>query len=127
MFDLTDKKIRGELTVFTACTPGVSLLETTIEAAEIATAGVGVLLSTACSSFDRFQNLQQRGKRICRSMKSISWGGCAASPNRHGESGCVLNRSRNKNGKDDFSLRGFLRENRGANEPIKSTSQKGRR
>jgi hypothetical protein len=112
--------------VFTACTPAVSLLKTTIEAVIIPAVGVGVLLSPACSSFDRFQNLQQRNERICRSMKSISGGGCAASPKMHGKSDRDVNRSRNRTRNDHFSPRGFLRENHGASKPIKSTSQKGR-
>jgi hypothetical protein len=128
MQQLNIRKIRPAEDRFTACTSALSLLETTPEAAKTGTAGVGILLSPACSSFDRFQNLQQRDERICRSVKSISWGGCAASPKMHGESGGGgVNRSKNRNGNDNFSPRGFLRENHGANEPIKTTSQKGRR
>jgi UDP-N-acetylmuramoylalanine-D-glutamate ligase len=89
-----DKKNREVQRVFTACTSALSLLETTTEAAKTATAGVGILLSPACSSFDRFQNLQQRDGRICRPVKSISWGGVAASPKMHGESDGGMNRSR---------------------------------
>src|ERR1019366_9643759 len=112
---LNDKKNREMLPAFTACTSGLSLLETITEAAKTATTGVGILLSPACSNFDRFQNLQQRDERICRSVKSISWGGCAASPKMHGESGGVVNLSKHRNGNDNFSPRGFLRENHGAN------------
>jgi UDP-N-acetylmuramoylalanine-D-glutamate ligase len=89
-----DKKNRAMQGVFTACAPALSLLETTTEAAKTAMAGVGILLSPACSSFDRFQNLQQRDGRICRLVKSISWGGVAASPKLHGENDGGMNRSR---------------------------------
>ena len=124
---MNDKKDREDFRAFTACTPVISLLETTIEAAKTATVGDEFLLSPACSSFERFQNIQQKGKRLWPSRKSISWGCPAASPKMHGSSSRILNQLENKNTTENLSLHGFLRENHEVNEPIKSTSQKGRR
>ena len=57
----TREKLRGAWSLFTPCTLSDSLLEAVAEAARNAVAGDIVLLSPACSSFDQFQNYQQRG------------------------------------------------------------------
>ena len=78
------EKIRSAWSLFTPCTLTDSLLEALTEAAKNAVAGDVVLLSPACSSFDQFQNYQQRGERFCQLVKSISWGGPPANPNISG-------------------------------------------
>jgi UDP-N-acetylmuramoylalanine--D-glutamate ligase len=77
------EKIRSAWSLFTPCTLMDSLLEAVTEAAKNATSGDVILLSPACSSFDQFQNYQQRGERFCQIVKSISWGGSVATPNRN--------------------------------------------
>ena len=94
---LNDKKNRAVIRVFTACTPAHSLLETTVAVEKSAAVGVRFLLSPVGSSFERFQNLQQRGEKICRPVKSISRGWSVACPKMHGESGDGSNRSENSN------------------------------
>lgn len=79
------EKIRSAWSLFTPCTLAGSLLEAVTEAAKNAVPGDVVLLSPACSSFDQFQNYQQRGERFCEIVKSISWGGNSASPNMSGK------------------------------------------
>jgi UDP-N-acetylmuramoylalanine--D-glutamate ligase len=69
------EKIRSAWSLFTPCTLVDSLLEAVTEVAKNAAPGDVVLLSPACSSFDQFQNYQQRGERFCQIVKSISWGG----------------------------------------------------
>jgi len=123
----TYEKLCAALRAFTSCTPADSLLETMLKAAKTASAGDGISLSPACSSFDLFQDFQQRGVRIYPLMKSISWGRLAGRPKMHGETAAAWNRLDCRSRNENFSPRGFLRENHGANEPIKSTSQKGRR
>ena len=127
MQKLNDQKVRAEFRVFTACTAGVSLLEPFIGAVKTATVGDEFLLSPAGSSFERFQNLQQTGERIRPVVQSISGGCPAASPKMHGLGRPGPDEIEVKHGKINFSRRGFLREKRAASEPIKSTSQKGRR
>jgi UDP-N-acetylmuramoylalanine--D-glutamate ligase len=58
----TREKIRAAWGLFTPCTLADSLLEAVHIAAQNAVAGDVVLLSPACSSFDQFQNYQQRGE-----------------------------------------------------------------
>lgn len=57
----TREKIRAAWSLFTPCTLKDSLIEAVKEAAASAVSGDVVLLSPACSSFDQFQNYQQRG------------------------------------------------------------------
>jgi UDP-N-acetylmuramoylalanine--D-glutamate ligase len=78
------EKIRAAWGLFTPCTLADSLLEAVTEAAKNATAGDVVLLSPACSSFDQFQNYQQRGERFCQTVKSISGGRHGADPHMNG-------------------------------------------
>ena len=68
------EKIRAAWSLFTPCTLADSLLEAVTEATRNASPGDVVLLSPACSSFDQFQNYQQRGERFCEIVKSISRG-----------------------------------------------------
>lgn len=68
------EKIRSAWSLFTPCTLAGSLLEAVNEAAKKASSGDVILLSPACSSFDQFQNYQQRGERFCQIVKSISRG-----------------------------------------------------
>ena len=62
VFGETREKIRAAWSLFTACTPVETLLEGFSEAAKKAASGDVVLLSPACSSFDQFQNYQERGE-----------------------------------------------------------------
>jgi UDP-N-acetylmuramoylalanine--D-glutamate ligase len=75
------EKIRSAWSLFTPCTLAGSLLEAVTVAAKSAAPGDVVLLSPACSSFDQFQNYQERGEKFCQIVKSISWGEPPASPN----------------------------------------------
>lgn len=75
------EKIRSAWSLFTPCTLADSLLEAVTVVARNAASGDVVLLSPACSSFDQFQNYQQRGEKFCQIVKSISWGGTEADPN----------------------------------------------
>jgi UDP-N-acetylmuramoylalanine--D-glutamate ligase len=68
------EKIRSSWSLFTPCTLADSLLEAVTEAAKNATPGDVILLSPACSSFDQFQNYQQRGEKFYAAVKSISRG-----------------------------------------------------
>src|SRR5690606_35024277 len=68
------EKIRSAWSLFTPCTLADSLLEAVTVAEKNAVPGDVVLLSPACSSFDQFQNYQQRGERFCEIVKSISRG-----------------------------------------------------
>lgn len=74
------EKIRAAWSLFTPCTLARTLLEAVLEAAKIAAPGDVVLLSPACSSFDQFQNLAERGEMFCRAVKSISWGASETAP-----------------------------------------------
>jgi hypothetical protein len=120
------KKNCAEIDTFTACTAPVSLLETNVEAAEIGAGGDRILLSPACSSFDRFQILKQCDERICLVKKSISWGRRNCSPKMHGQNRVQAGSRTGVVGRYNFSFRGFLRENHGTNQPVKSTSQNRR-
>ena len=122
-----DQKVRADFRVFTACTAGVSLLEPVIGAVKTAPVGDEFLPSPACSSFERFQNFKQTGERIAPFLQSISWGCYPVSPKMHGDLSFVPEQSSGKNRNVNFSRCGFLREKRAASEPIKSSSQKGRR
>jgi UDP-N-acetylmuramoylalanine--D-glutamate ligase len=79
------EKIRSAWGLFTPCTLADSLLEAVTVAVKNAVPGDVVLLSPACSSFDQFQNYQQRGERFCEIVKSISWGEPQANPNMNGK------------------------------------------
>jgi len=124
---LNDKKKHIENGAFTACTAGISLLETMTDAAEIAAQRATILLSTARSSFDEFQNARKCGQKLCISMESISWGRDRVNPNISGETTARLNRNMLNIGKCNFSFRAFLREKHEANHSITQTSlEKGR-
>jgi UDP-N-acetylmuramoylalanine--D-glutamate ligase len=58
----TREKIRAAWSLFIPCSLADSLLEAVTEAARCAAPGDVVLLSPACSSFDQFQNYQERGE-----------------------------------------------------------------
>lgn len=75
------EKIRSAWSLFTPCTLADSLLEAVTVAAKSAAPGDVILLSPACSSFDQFQNYQQRGEKFCQIVKSISWGESCVTPN----------------------------------------------
>jgi UDP-N-acetylmuramoylalanine--D-glutamate ligase len=62
------EKIRAAWSLFTPCTLVASLLEAVSEASKRAVSGDIVLLSPACSSFDMFQNYQDRGEVFRRSV-----------------------------------------------------------
>jgi UDP-N-acetylmuramoylalanine-D-glutamate ligase len=81
---LNDKKKHKSNGAFTACTAVTSLLETVTDAAEIAAQVAMVLLSTARSSFDEFQNARKCGEKLYNLVKSISWGRLRVTPNISG-------------------------------------------
>lgn len=62
LFGETREKIRAAWSLFTPCTVHQTLLEAFADATQRAVPGDVVLLSPACSSFDQFQNYQQRGE-----------------------------------------------------------------
>jgi hypothetical protein len=112
---------------FTPCKRLRSLLEPMTDAVENVAQLAAISLSPARSSFDRFQNSWKSGEKLYRTGKSISWGEICMNPNRNGQMSVAVDLNMSNNGKQRFSLRGFLREKHGANHPIYSTSlQKGR-
>ena len=64
----TREKIRAAWGLFIPCSVTDSLLEAVTEAARSAALGDVVLLSPACSSFDQFQNYQERGDVFRRAV-----------------------------------------------------------
>ncbi|MBI3414529.1 MAG: UDP-N-acetylmuramoyl-L-alanine--D-glutamate ligase [Verrucomicrobia bacterium] len=75
----TREKMRAAWSLFTPCSPVGSLLEAVSEAARKAVSGDIVLLSPACSSFDMFQNYQDRGEVFRRAVACV-----AKNPNHPG-------------------------------------------
>jgi UDP-N-acetylmuramoylalanine--D-glutamate ligase len=65
------EKIRAAWSLFTPCTLADSLLEAVSESVKIASTGDVVLLSPACSSFDQFQNYQQRGEKFVQIVNQL--------------------------------------------------------
>jgi UDP-N-acetylmuramoylalanine--D-glutamate ligase len=65
------EKIRAAWSLFTPCTLADSLLEAVTEAVKIASPGDVVLLSPACSSFDQFQNYQERGQKFSQIVNQL--------------------------------------------------------
>jgi UDP-N-acetylmuramoylalanine--D-glutamate ligase len=66
------EKIRAAWSLFTPCTLVASLLEAVSEATQKAVSGDIVLLSPACSSFDMFQNYQDRGEVFRRAVLNLA-------------------------------------------------------
>jgi hypothetical protein len=81
---LKNKKKHSVNGAFTACTAGISLLETMTDAAEIAAQLATILLSTARSSFDELQNARKCGEKLYNLGQSISWGQFRVNPNISG-------------------------------------------
>jgi UDP-N-acetylmuramoylalanine--D-glutamate ligase len=75
----TREKIRAAWSLFTPCTLKESLIEAVKEAAASAVSGDVVLLSPACSSFDQFQNYQQRGDVFRQAVLELPGAGKALS------------------------------------------------
>jgi UDP-N-acetylmuramoylalanine--D-glutamate ligase len=67
----TREKIRAAWGLFTPCSTADSLLEATLEAAQLAAPGDVVLLSPACSSFDMFRNYQHRGEVFREAVSAV--------------------------------------------------------
>jgi len=67
----TREKIRAAWSLFIPCTVIDSLLEAVTEAARNAAPGDVVLLSPACSSFDQFQNYQERGEVFRQAVNQL--------------------------------------------------------
>jgi len=67
----TREKIWSAWGLFTPCVLVDSLIEAVHQAARSAVAGDVVLLSPACSSFDQFQNYQQRGEVFRKAVKNL--------------------------------------------------------
>jgi hypothetical protein len=112
---------------FTACTAVTSLLETVTDAAGIAARMAAMMLSTARSSFEDFQNARNSGQNLYILAKSISWGRVAATPHMTGENVAGWNLMTMTFGNNNFSFRAFLREKHEANNSIIQTSiEKGR-
>jgi len=101
----------GRRAWFTPCTAGSSLLETLPEAARSVSFGGPILLSPACSSFDRFRNYQQCGQRFCTAVKTISRGVLAGNPNGNGGQAGEGMSGEPVIGNEFDLPRGFLREN----------------
>jgi len=121
------KKKDRENIAFTACTAVTSLLETVTDAAEIAARLVAMMLSTARSSFEDFQNARNSGQNLYILVKSISWGRFAATPNISGERPLAGSWTSMTTGNNNFSFRAFLSEKHEANNSIIQTSiEKGR-
>jgi UDP-N-acetylmuramoylalanine--D-glutamate ligase len=72
VFGETREKIRAAWSLFTSCALVGSLLEGFSEAAKQAVSGDVVLLSPACSSFDQFQNYQQRGDVFRQAVQRLA-------------------------------------------------------
>jgi UDP-N-acetylmuramoylalanine--D-glutamate ligase len=68
----TKTKIAAAWRRFTPCTQVGSLLEAVSRAAKSATYGEVVLLSPACSSFDMFQNYQDRGDQFRQAVLGLA-------------------------------------------------------
>ena len=66
----TRERIKMAWSRFTPCTGVDSLLEAVTRAAQSATRGEVVLLSPACSSFDMFQNYQDRGNQFRQAVRA---------------------------------------------------------
>jgi UDP-N-acetylmuramoylalanine--D-glutamate ligase len=67
----TREQIRAAWSLFIPCTLFDSLLEAVTEAARCAVPGDVVLLSPACSSFDQFQDYQERGDVFRRAVVDL--------------------------------------------------------
>src|SRR5205823_11599197 len=67
----TREKIRAAWGLFTSCTLADSLVKAVHDAARNAMHGDAVLLSPACSSFDQFQNYQDRGDIFRQAVKNL--------------------------------------------------------
>jgi hypothetical protein len=125
---LKNKKNHSPNDAFTACTAGISLLETVTDAAEIVAKLADILLSTARSSFDELQNARKCGQKLYATVESISWGSNRVHPNITGKFAGPVYRKMMNAGKYNFSFRGFLREKHATNNSITQTSlEKGRR
>jgi len=124
---LNNKKKQSRDNAFTACTAGISLLETMTDAAKIAAKLAEILLSTARSSFDEFQNARNCGQKLYRIGESISWGRSRVNPNINGQMAVIFSQPMMNAGICNFSFRAFLREKHEANHSITQSSlEKGR-
>ena len=92
LFGETREKLRAAWSLFTPCTLTDTLEESVAEAVRNAAAGDIVLLSPACSSFDQFQNYQQRGEafrqvvtKLEQSAKLTINAGTASAPEARAE------------------------------------------
>lgn len=85
------EKLRAAWSLFTPCSPVDTLLEAVAEASRSAVSGDVVLLSPACSSFDQFQNYQQRGDVFREAVARLA----EASGGRPAMAGRPENRSAN--------------------------------
>jgi hypothetical protein len=119
---LNDKKKHRLNGVFTACAAVISLLKTVTDAAIIVGRKVRIMLSTARSSFDEFQNARKCGQKLYIWAESISWGQSCVHPNISGEPMACLNFVTMNTGIFNFSFRAFLREKHEANHSITQTS-----
>ena len=84
----TRERIRAAWSLFTPCTLADSLVEAVAEAARNAVPGDVVLLSPGCSSFDQFQNYQQRGDVFRQAVEKLA--GPAGSLSRDSTAGLVV-------------------------------------
>jgi UDP-N-acetylmuramoylalanine--D-glutamate ligase len=66
------EKLRAAWSLFTPCSTVDTLLEAVLEASRNAVPGDVVLLSPACSSFDQFQNYQQRGDAFRQAVTGLA-------------------------------------------------------
>ena len=119
---LNDTKKHRLNGAFTTCAAGISLLKKVTDAAKIVGQVATVMLSTARSSFDEFQNARNCGQKLCLSAESISWGQPRVHPYITGEPTVRWNFIRMNVRTINFSFRAFLREKHEANNSITQTS-----
>lgn len=89
----TREKLRAAWSLFTRCTLADDLASAVQMAAKEALAGDVVLLSPACSSFDQFQNYQQRGevfRKAVAELKNTTDSGCISRRTQHNGAACSV-------------------------------------
>ncbi len=124
LFGETREKIRAAWSLFTSCTLVGSLLEGISEAANNAASGDVVLLSPACSSFDQFQNYQQRGDVFRQAVQRLA--GLRSQGRTHppeNAAGVVASAARQSAEPEMNSRRGLLRANPVVEQPNRASER----
>ena len=124
LFGETREKIRAAWSLFTSCTLVGSLLEGISEAAKNAVSGDVVLLSPACSSFDQFQNYQQRGEVFRQAVARLAGTRSQDSaPHPEKAPGASAPEVRQSNEPETNSRRDLLRANPVAEQPNRTSER----